>query len=373
MPHPATTPTGVPPPARPRAHPLPPLLASPSPRARRQVASLTAELRALAEQRGRSSSGALLEDPAIWASVSEGVARLEAQLSALSAAAAPVLPPAAGADPAHAALQEDLTRKLQRDLLAFAAPPAGAAASSGGSSTGSSGDVATYELYAQRGAGGGVVAPRAGPGAADPTALALAEARLARLEAAVGAVPPGAGAVGGSGSGSGSSPSLLRALHAAESKLALLDPAALDSLGRRMLSLSAEIDALAAAAAASGGSGAASLPPGLALRAASAFDTLERWDAVAVGLPSLVDRLVTLRAAHEQAVGFARRLQQLEASRTAVERALEAGAGTLARLSASVAENGRLMASNAAALDARFAALAARMDALGGSGGKQAV
>ncbi len=126
--------------------------------------------------------------------------------------------------------------------------------------------------------------------------LALAEARLARLEATVYAAPAGASAVGGSGSGSGGvRPSLPRALHAAESKLALLDPAALDCLGRRMLPLSAEIDALAAAAAASGSSGAAALPPGLALRAACVFDTLERWDAVAVGLPSLVDRLVTLR------------------------------------------------------------------------------
>jgi hypothetical protein len=88
---------------------------------------------------------------------------------------------------------------------------------------------------------------------------------------------------------------------------------------------------------------------------------MERLDEVAPALEPLLQRMRALKELHTQGALFSQRLRQLEAGQEAVGALLEAKTGTLGEVRAGMAENVALMTRNMEALDARMAALAAKL------------
>eukprot|EP00741_Cyanophora_paradoxa_P003552 tig00000093_g3450.t1 len=178
--------------------------------------------------------------------------------------------------------------------------------------------------------------------AAQIEALRL-EARIARLEKLLGNSDPAA-------------PCLRGSVEEVRRRLALLDPARLDAIQRKLQALGPQLELLAKQKALLGSAAGPSEK-----KVGELYGALERWDAVSQQLPALVARLHSLRALHESAAHFKATLAALEAEQAGASDALRSQAALLVRLERGLAENAAAASANFAALEARVAALQAKL------------
>eukprot|EP01069_Polyplicarium_translucidae_P008363 Polyplicarium_translucidae@DN3217_c0_g1_i7.p3 len=84
------------------------------------------------------------------------------------------------------------------------------------------------------------------------------------------------------------------------SRLAMLDAARLDGLSRRILTATAELEALQKKRE--------KMPQGESPVVEKLYELCERWKLAAPALPATLQRLQLLRALHQEAVGFSHRM-----------------------------------------------------------------
>ena len=175
--------------------------------------------------------------------------------------------------------------------------------------------------------------------------------RLADLERIVGP-PAKAEADDGIGAGKkGKGTDLVQTVSALDKRLTLLDDDELKGLQRRLTSLSAQLDDV--------------LEKHSAASASSAFEDklnvvyskMEAWDAMAPVIPSLIDRLHTLSALHQDAATFGNQLAALADAQADLTAALSSNESLLNTVSASLAENMSSISENIQSIEARIAAL----------------
>ncbi|CAN0406693.1 unnamed protein product [Discosporangium mesarthrocarpum] len=101
-----------------------------------------------------------------------------------------------------------------------------------------------------------------------------------------------------------------------EKRVSLLEPGRLEKIGQRAQLARAELESLGKARSASsalGGGGGVGGAKALdyAKKVEEAYSTLQSWEAVSAGLPSLVERLRTLEALHRASTSFTQRLDKV--------------------------------------------------------------
>eukprot|EP00644_Phytophthora_capsici_P003558 jgi/Phyca11/508030/fgenesh2_kg.PHYCAscaffold_31_\ len=89
------------------------------------------------------------------------------------------------------------------------------------------------------------------------------------------------------------------------------------------------------------------------------YDQLSSLDAVAASVPTIVDRLVTLKSVHDEALNVTARVEKMEQTQTSLADLLDSDAALLANMEASLAENVQIFQSNIQQLDDRMAKLLA--------------
>jgi hypothetical protein len=323
-----------------------------------EVTRFQSELQQVADADARRPAGSTAvaaADNAVWSSISGGTTALAEQLSRLQAQAARLSAP----DPAmmapggpSTAVGERLQTVLQSlqplDAAAGTARPAAAPASP------VPGRVAGTSSLAE--------------------ALSVAdmEARVARIEAALGVGYPETGAEGSEAAigGHGPAAGLTARLQAVEQLLGALTPAALADVTAQAERATAALRALSAAwSAASADVGAAVAAGGnggggylvAEQRVRTAVETVERWDAVAAALPALVSRLASLDVVHRDAALFAQRVRAAETQLASLEGALSSDAAVLREVQEGLRAAAGTVQDNVAALQARIAAVQARL------------
>ena len=256
----------------------------------------------------------------------------------------------------------------------------------------------TYELYASCGAGGDGGSSGGGGGSGGGgLSLAEAEARIARIEAALGGVGRlgetaaagdatsggGAGSASGGSAGAGASgkaggapwtvASVRSALEDLDQRLDMLSPSRIATASRQVKVLLQEMEALDDLTQQqkeqqqqqqqqgdkdkAGGGGDDGTPS--AAKVHHLFEVAQRWDAVAQVLPGVVQRLKSLQQLHDQGATFTARLADLEAGRAALAKSLGDDRAVLEKLEATVDSNLQVMAANVQALEERLGALSA--------------
>ncbi|KAG7380022.1 hypothetical protein PHYPSEUDO_007834 [Phytophthora pseudosyringae] len=89
------------------------------------------------------------------------------------------------------------------------------------------------------------------------------------------------------------------------------------------------------------------------------YDQLSSLDAVAASVPTIVDRLVTLKSAHDEALDVTARVDKMEQTQASLGELLDSDSALLANMEASLAENVQVFESNVQQLDDRMAKLLA--------------
>jgi conjugal transfer/entry exclusion protein len=180
---------------------------------------------------------------------------------------------------------------------------------------------------------------------------AVLEARLARLEGALGA------------SGAAAAPDavpLCDRLRRMEETLAVAGSAAeVHAVQRRAQAASVHLENLqlvASRAAGGGEAGAASAAadPLRAEAARKAMDALQAAEPLLAELPAIVERMRTLRALHEEGARFATRISAVEAEQRELAEKLAAGRRVLEAVEKGFEENATAVAENVRALEARL-------------------
>ncbi|TDH69315.1 hypothetical protein CCR75_005039 [Bremia lactucae] len=87
------------------------------------------------------------------------------------------------------------------------------------------------------------------------------------------------------------------------------------------------------------------------------YDQLSSLDAVAASVPTIVDRLVTLKTVHDEALDVTTRVDKLEQTQASIHELLSSDNVLLANMEASLAENVQIFQSNIQQLDERMAKL----------------
>jgi dynactin-2 len=176
------------------------------------------------------------------------------------------------------------------------------------------------------------------------------EKRVARLETLVG-----------DGDVADLYPDLCSALDALEARVALVDPATLKAVGKQITELEARLVAAEGVPEGQGGGGdtnaSASGFSSSPSRLSKLVHVVERWDAVAMTLPMLIERMRTLRSVHEDATAVVHSVRELQQVHAQTAAALKAQESALALASQSLGDNVATMAANLSCLDARLQAL----------------
>ena len=152
---------------------------------------------------------------------------------------------------------------------------------------------------------------------------------------------------------------LLGAVSMLEEKMNLLSPGALDTVGRRVASLSAELERVSRLRRENLGAKSASVA-GDAARAEDAekvsalFDLLERLQGLDKEIPGIVERLHSLQLLHQETAVFSSRLQSVEEALQGSAQDIRSCREIAKELSQSVAENAEVMLKNVAQLDERL-------------------
>ncbi|PAA92788.1 hypothetical protein BOX15_Mlig022266g1 [Macrostomum lignano] len=222
-------------------------------------------------------------------------------------------------------LEKRLAGQLER--LGKQQPTAAAAAQ------GASGSL-VYEVYTK-------------PTSGAPAVPKDLEARLARLEAAVGEAHLRAPALSGDLAGR----PLLEATHRLAGKLALLEPASLEQVDSRLAALNHRLAQLTS------DKREPLADADTQARVAELYELVKKWDGLADSVHGIVGRLTALRELHEQAMQFSGALNLIDQSQRASSAQLESSASLLAGLEKRLTEDLKTVQANTASLQERMKAL----------------
>lgn len=172
-------------------------------------------------------------------------------------------------------------------------------------------------------------------------AIAALERRLARLEQFVGVSIEGL--------------SLWDEVQALKSALELLEASRLEEMATKLRGAAESIANYERERRINPSASAASVASPVITEAqvASLLETVERWDAFASALPTVVGRLRSLRELHEDAAQFSQSLARVEAEQSAIKQLLDSGIKSLQEVQSGFAANAGAMKNNIDAIQKR--------------------
>jgi len=175
---------------------------------------------------------------------------------------------------------------------------------------------------------------------ADSSSVATLESSIADIERQLGVLEP-------------DSPfsDLQSAVEQLHKRLSLLDAQKLDSIRNGVHKVMGDLEQALAKKAELEGSGA---DPELDNKVSRLYDMCHRWGAAASSLPTLVSRLQTLQALHQQSASFASRLGALEKQQDELAGLLDATSIAVQELGISMQENMRIMKDNMQSLEEKI-------------------
>ncbi|RLN64049.1 hypothetical protein BBJ28_00024245, partial [Nothophytophthora sp. Chile5] len=244
-------------------------------------------------------------------------------------------------------LQKDLTAKFFQQIEALKRQQQGRTAVTAASS--GSGAPIVYEIYSN----GELNAVDRDA----KTRVATLETRLATLERAIGSFQGHELRLDGLGAATGGSCADLTSVVAQlEQRVALLSEKNLDAVKTRTTALVHEFTLLSKLKQSPGVHGALNSQADRD-QIQKIYDQLNSLDTVAASVPALVDRLVTLKTVHDDALNVTARVGKMEQTQASLAELLDSDAALLANMEASLAENVQVFQSNIQQLDDRMAKL----------------
>nr|XP_014352722.1 PREDICTED: dynactin subunit 2 [Latimeria chalumnae] len=177
--------------------------------------------------------------------------------------------------------------------------------------------------------------------------VAELEKRLAELEAAVRYAPESQNplTVGLQGS------SLVEMIEILQAKVSVLDSVTLDQVEARLQSVLGKLNETAKHKAAIEDADTQS-------KVSQLYDVVQKWDSVAVTLPQVVQRLVSVKDLHEQAIQFGQLLTHLDTTQQMINNSLKDNATLLVQVQKTMKENLAAIEDNFANIDSRMKQLA---------------
>ena len=140
-----------------------------------------------------------------------------------------------------------------------------------------------------------------------------------------------------------------------EERVRLLDPKTLTRLQQKMELLNKEFETFTARRNQAKAGRVALTEDIHRERLDKLFATVQQWAPVAETIPTLISRMQTLKALHEESALFSQRLFGLESMQEALHKMLQADEKALGNVQKSVAENIETVLANVAAVDQRIA------------------
>lgn len=95
------------------------------------------------------------------------------------------------------------------------------------------------------------------------------------------------------------------------------------------------------------------------------FDMMTRWDQAAIQLPTVVQRLRSLKNLHEESADVVEKVQRLDTQHKLIKQTLESNEQILKQVNQSLAENAKTMSTNVQAIEDRIAKLQQAMQRSG--------
>ncbi|XP_031796953.1 dynactin subunit 2 isoform X1 [Sarcophilus harrisii] len=144
---------------------------------------------------------------------------------------------------------------------------------------------------------------------------------------------------------------LMETVELLQAKVSTLDLAALDQVEARLQSVLGKVNEIAKHKAAVEDADTQS-------KVHQLYETVQRWSPIAATLPELVQRLVTIKQLHEQAMQFGQLLTHLDTTQQMIAGSLKDNAALLAQVQATMREN-------LVTVEGNFASINTRMKKLG--------
>ncbi|XP_061185729.1 dynactin subunit 2-like [Saccostrea echinata] len=176
--------------------------------------------------------------------------------------------------------------------------------------------------------------------------LAKLEERLERLEAVLGQSSDKVGILTADTDNKG----VVESVGVLNSKLSLLEPSNIDQVDVRLASVLQKLNQIADKK-----TGQADLER--QNKVSELYDMVKKWDSVRDTLPHVVDRLVSLKELHEQALQFSQLLSHLDTAQQEITTTLAAHGDMMKQLQVMFQENSKTVKSNCESLDQRLKAL----------------
>ncbi|KAF4319047.1 hypothetical protein BBO99_00004659 [Phytophthora kernoviae] len=324
-----------------------------------ELKELEADLTLLAADADRKKHKVMVDagQEAEFNEVMQGLNTLQINLSALekNAAFQPFLRAgsiagvATSSADAAVTLQKDLTAKFFQQIDALKRQQQGQTAAP--SSASSSNAPIVYEIYSN----GELNAVDRDA----KTRVAALEARISTLERSIGSFQGQELRLDALGSLTGaSSADLTSAVAQLEQRVALMSEKNLDAVKTRTTALVHEFTLLSKLKQSPSVQGALNSQADRD-QIQKIYDQLSSLDTVAGSVPAVVDRLVTLKSVHDDALNVAVRVSKMEQTQTSLGELLDSDAALLANMEASLAENVKIFQSNVQQLDERMSKLLA--------------
>lgn len=238
--------------------------------------------------------------------------------------------------------QEHLSSQLLRDIKTFDdSRESSADAKEAGEKEISRQSHLTYELYYE-GAARSNKTDVLGRGV---NVVASLEKRLNRLEESVGT---------SSSTEANDARPLASVVSDMERRVQLLDTKTLDALSRRMKSVASEYETFARRMARARSKSGGVANPLRVQKLSKALEKIELFEEQSAILPTIIERLKTLRAIHEESARYHHRLESIERAQTTTLVALEESERAIGNVENALKESMKTVAKNVTYLDKRI-------------------
>ena len=151
-----------------------------------------------------------------------------------------------------------------------------------------------------------------------------------------------------------STSTILSAIRKMENQMELLRPQTLDALSRRMKTIASEYESFSRRMSRARSKNGGVSNPIRAKKLATALEKIDSYDKISASIPSLVKRLKTLRALHEESATFSNRLSAIEKRQDRALEDLDRSEKLVSELEVAMRENMKTIAKNIEVLDGRI-------------------
>ena len=151
-----------------------------------------------------------------------------------------------------------------------------------------------------------------------------------------------------------STSTILSAIRKMENQMELLRPQTLDALSRRMKTIVSEYESFSRRMSRARSKNGGVSNPIRAQKLATALEKIDSYDKISASIPSLVKRLKTLRALHEESATFSNRLSAIEKRQDRALEDLDRSEKLVSELEVAMRENMKTIAKNIEVLDERI-------------------